>query len=478
MEPAACFSEAPPPLPARLLYATSARIGGIGLDLCAQEQLKASVRGGFLARAIAYQNRCPDIPDTLVRSLRWHPVRLISFLDRPYYYGAKRRYLDWIAARELAAGPYDFFHGWSGESLRTLRAANKAGLPSVLDIPTWHVAHGFRKHENVGPPGGWSGRLLPRKWLRPLPVVPWRIKEEYDRATVILTRSAYATETFLKEGFAPEKIFQTDDGADIVRFQPGEPPPMFRALFVGALIKRKGVHLLLEAWHRLNFKNAELVLVGFVHEEIEPYLQAVRDGQRARGRQNRARGGLLPGGDRARFPVAVRGLCEDDVRGGGVRVAADHHARIGRRGGGRGQRPDGAVQRPGRAVRRAGTTVHASRAARPDARGRPGAGAGAFHLGRLPRADAGSVPARDGMAGVTRGTQRRALKRVDGRGDRIRTCDLLVPNQALYQAKLHPGLTAPVFRPLPVKVKGADFDAGVQSLSMILILATVAVPRL
>ena len=28
------------------------------------------------------------------------------------------------------------------------------------------------------------------------------------------------------------------------------------------------------------------------------------------------------------------------------------------------------------------------------------------------------------------------------RGDRIRTCDLLVPNQALYQAKLHPGALA------------------------------------
>ena len=261
------------PLPARLLYATSARIGGIGLDLCAQEQLKAAERGGFLARAIAYRNRCPDIPDAKVFSLRWHPVRLISFLDRPYYYGAKRRYLDWIAARELATGRYDFFHGWSGESLRTLRTANKLGVPSVLDIPTWHVAHGFRAHENVPPPGGLSGRLLPRKWLRPLPVVPWRIKEEYDRATVILTRSTYATETFLKEGFAPERIFQTDDGADIVRFQPGEPPPVFRALFVGALIKRKGVHLLLEAWHRLGFKNAELVLVGFVHEEMEPYLK-------------------------------------------------------------------------------------------------------------------------------------------------------------------------------------------------------------
>ncbi len=31
--------------------------------------------------------------------------------------------------------------------------------------------------------------------------------------------------------------------------------------------------------------------------------------------------------------------------------------------------------------------------------------------------------------------------RHSGRGDRIRTCDLLVPNQALYQAKLHPGHT-------------------------------------
>ncbi len=32
----------------------------------------------------------------------------------------------------------------------------------------------------------------------------------------------------------------------------------------------------------------------------------------------------------------------------------------------------------------------------------------------------------------------RGLQRKIGRGDRIRTCDLLVPNQALYQAKLHP----------------------------------------
>ena len=265
-------------LPKRLLYGTSARIGGIGLDLCAQEQLIASEQGGFLGKAVAYRNRCPQIPDEKVHSLRWAPVRVISFLDRPYYYGAKRRYADRAAAREMASGRYDFFHGWSGDSLATLQEANRREVPSVLDIPTWHVAHGFRKYENIPAPGGWSGRLLPRRWLDRLPIVPARLREEYDRATLLLTRSTYATETFLAEGFPANKIFNTDEGADVERFRPGEPPPLFRALFVGALIRRKGVHLLLEAWHRLNFKDAELVLVGHVHDEIRSALERFAKG--------------------------------------------------------------------------------------------------------------------------------------------------------------------------------------------------------
>ena len=259
-------------LPQQLLFATSARIGGIGLDLCAQEQLRLPLAGGYLGRAVAFRNRCADIPDGKVRSLRWSPVRLLSFLDRPYYYGAKKQAAARAAATELHTGRYDFFHGWAGDSLEALREANARGLPSVLDIPTWHVDHGFRRHETVPPPGGLAGRILPGGWLDRFPVRPERLREEYRRATVVLTRSTYATETFLALGFAPERVFNTDEGADVARFQPGEPPPLFRALFVGALIRRKGVHTLLEAWHRLNLRDAELVLVGHVHDEIGPFL--------------------------------------------------------------------------------------------------------------------------------------------------------------------------------------------------------------
>ena len=102
-------------LPRHLLYSIFARIGGSGLDTDAFETLRASYRGGFLGKAIAYDNRQTEIPASLIHSLRWHPVRLISFFDRPYYYGAKKKYLDWIASRQLATGRYDLFHSWSGD---------------------------------------------------------------------------------------------------------------------------------------------------------------------------------------------------------------------------------------------------------------------------------------------------------------------------------------------------------------------------
>ncbi|MDQ2825197.1 MAG: glycosyltransferase family 4 protein, partial [Verrucomicrobiota bacterium] len=59
-------------------------------------------------------------------------------------------------------------------------------------------------------------------------------------------------------------------------FKPGKRPSKFRAIFSGALIERKGIHHLLEAWHRLNLKDAELWLVGAVHEEAKPHLQKFR----------------------------------------------------------------------------------------------------------------------------------------------------------------------------------------------------------
>jgi glycosyltransferase involved in cell wall biosynthesis len=53
----------------------------------------------------------------------------------------------------------------------------------------------------------------------------------------------------------------------------GSPPDHFRMIFVGSLIKRKGVHHLLRVWKQLALKDAELVIVGGLTSELEPYVR-------------------------------------------------------------------------------------------------------------------------------------------------------------------------------------------------------------
>src|ERR687891_893643 len=151
-------------LPRRLLYSIFARIGGSGLDTDAFETLRASYRGGFLGKAIAYDNRQKEIPASLIHSLRWHPVRLISFVDRPYYYGAKKKYLDWIASRHLATGRYDLFHSWSGDCLRSLRVAKQRRIPSIVEIPTWHRDGGKQKIRAPDKPASTSDLSTLQRW--------------------------------------------------------------------------------------------------------------------------------------------------------------------------------------------------------------------------------------------------------------------------------------------------------------------------
>jgi glycosyltransferase involved in cell wall biosynthesis len=210
-----------------------------------------------------------------VRRLKYHPVRLLSWvLGREAYYAAKKHALDRAAARALARGGWSLFHGWSGECVRSLRVCRRLGIPSLLEIPTWHRHKGKAKparltqseRERAARRGwaGFQGRLL---------VTRQQVLEEYELADRILVLSEKAEETFLAAGVPRAKLLRHQRGVDPVRFAPAPaPPPLFRALLVGALIERKGVHHLLEAWARLALPAAELVLAGTVHPEMRPHL--------------------------------------------------------------------------------------------------------------------------------------------------------------------------------------------------------------
>ena len=260
-------------LPSKVLYAISAGLGGTGLDSTCFEGAQASHRAGCLSKVVVFHNNQKVIPGSQVHTMGWHPVRLLSALGSEQYYGARKRHTDAVAAAQLRKGDFDFFHGWSGDCCQTLIEARLRGIPSVIDIPTWHRNKGQRKpNETLSER---QERLALRgwkDWRKQLPISRVEAIAEYELADVIMVASRKAAETFLDADFPVEKLAYVARGVDPSRYKPGTPPEKFRLCFVGALIKRKGVHHLLQAWKKLNLKDAELELVGSLHDEMKPFV--------------------------------------------------------------------------------------------------------------------------------------------------------------------------------------------------------------
>ena len=90
-----------------------------------------------------------------------------------------------------------------------------------------------------------------------------RKEKEIQLADRIFVPSSFVKESLLSAGIAPEKITVIPYGSPINYFQPqAKTDRTFRAIFIGRLSPRKGVHYLLQAWQELKLSEAELLFVG------------------------------------------------------------------------------------------------------------------------------------------------------------------------------------------------------------------------
>lgn len=170
----------------------------------------------------------------------------------------------------------DVFWGWSGCSLRGLSKAKAAGKLAILERGSTHCVW---QRDRI--------RAVYRELGLPLDELPSDQEIaydllEYEIADVICVPSNFVLQSFIEKGVPQDKLFLNPYGADydfwsaIDRQRFGNQP--FTFLWVAALMPRKGITVLLEAWRRLGLHDAKLILAGGATKSIDYLLEDLPDG--------------------------------------------------------------------------------------------------------------------------------------------------------------------------------------------------------
>jgi glycosyltransferase involved in cell wall biosynthesis len=236
----------------RILHSFPHKIGAGRISRTAwHEAAGAADAGGDLTVYTGVVHR--PLPDsirtrqTLARG-RWRiPYRVLGNLRALALH-------DHIVARSLPnlRDSIDIVHTWPLAGLKTLQAAKRLGIPSVVERPNAHTRFAYaavaRECERLGV-------YLPEDHEHAYNDSKLRQEEEeYRLADYLLCPSDFVARTFREEGFEEGRLMRHAYGYDETLYFPAvgdrEARSGLNALFVGVCAVRKGLHFALEAWLR------------------------------------------------------------------------------------------------------------------------------------------------------------------------------------------------------------------------------------
>ncbi|MET0024689.1 MAG: glycosyltransferase family 4 protein [Sedimenticola sp.] len=179
---------------------------------------------------------------------------------------------DYIASKFIPPET-DIFVGWSASSRECIRKANRLGIKTIVERGSSHIEYQNRilKEEYALQGKDYGGHH---------PNITKRELVEYRESDYISIPSNFVERTFLEKGFSRKKLLHNPYGVDLGKFKKvAKEDDVFRIVFAGGLIIRKGVQYLLQAFFELNLENSELWLVGTASDEIKEYLQKYDNGR-------------------------------------------------------------------------------------------------------------------------------------------------------------------------------------------------------
>jgi glycosyltransferase involved in cell wall biosynthesis len=233
----------------RVLVSFPTRLGTSGVGTTAWHQITGLAALGAEVRVVCGSLETPapgvrvEAETMRLRGLGRVPYRAVGF-DRAVAWHDRRAAR---IVRELGA-QLDVVHAWPLGGERTLRAAQDAGVPAVLERPNAHTGFAFevvaQECRELGievDPS--SPHLFDAARLA-------REEREYAAADALLCPSDFVVSTHRARGFPRDRLLRHQYGYDPSRFTVFDRPPgrPFTVLFTGRGEPRKGLHHALRAW--------------------------------------------------------------------------------------------------------------------------------------------------------------------------------------------------------------------------------------
>jgi len=199
-------------------------------------------------------------------------------------YVIRDNFFDFWVSRQL--GKTSVFYGWTHHALWSLKKAKRLGILTILERANSHPVTYSRLLEAEYKKRG--TRIRPYH-----PLIFKKHLKEIQETDYIAVTSQFTKQSLLENGVDERRILLTPLGVDTDHFMPGlsrEKSPLtplykrgelngyknndiFRVVYIGQICLRKGIQYLLEAWNKLQLKQAELLLVGDLVDEMKEVLQ-------------------------------------------------------------------------------------------------------------------------------------------------------------------------------------------------------------
>lgn len=262
----------------KVVFSVGVHIPGEGMGNHAYYLVEGLDRQNLLLRAFVMQYHGSGINSEKIREL--YVIERIAYRIARYTYSNQYLLRDnffdvWVSQHLKGA---TMFYGWTHHALWSLKKAKRLNMLTILERANSHPVTYARLLSDE-----YKKRGMRKEPYHPL-VFKKHIKEIKTTEHIAVT-SQFTKQSLLENGIDEHRILLTPLGVNFNHFIPRSlskessqektthEDDIFRVVYVGQLCLRKGVQYLLEAWSKLQFKRAELLLVGDLVDEMQDMLQ-------------------------------------------------------------------------------------------------------------------------------------------------------------------------------------------------------------